>query len=62
MFDARDGAIVEVEVRDFESIGGKGSGIDRKAMVLARDFDFLRQASRMIETPVPKLQLKGLCA
>lgn len=62
MFDARDGAIVEVEVRDFEPIGGKGSGIDRKAMVLARDFDFFRQASRMIETPVPKLQLKGLCA
>ena len=55
MFDARDGAIVEVEVRDFEPIGGKTGGIDRKAMVLARDFDFFRQASRMIETPVPKL-------
>lgn len=62
MFDARDGAIVEVEVRDFEPIGGKTGGIDRKAMVLARDFDFLRQASGVVEAPMPKLQLKSLCA
>ena len=55
VFDSRNGAIVEIQVRDFDAIGGERGRIDRKTMILACDFNFLRQSCRMVQTPMPKL-------
>ena len=53
------GAVVEIEVRHLDAIGGETRRIQGKTMVLTRDFHLTGGAAGMVETTMSITELEG---